>query len=122
MPLFHANDGCKAVGCGGMTCNIKGVCMFCIGSTFFLYVSEEPKTIEPLLWERSRTLCESMTQQLVFFNSRDILIRLDISKIVYFEGDGNYSYIVTSNKHKVCVTMNLSHTEEALATQLGCRR
>lgn len=24
-----------------------------------------------------------------------------------------------SNKHKVCLTMNLSHTEEAMATQLG---
>lgn len=55
---------------------------------------------------------------LVYFNSRDKLIRLDISKIVYFEADGNYTYIVTSNKHKTCLTMNLSHTEEALAKQL----
>jgi len=60
-----------------------------------------------------------MTQQRVYFNSRDKLIRLDIQKIVYFEGDGNYTYIVTANKQKVCVTMNLSHTEEALAKQLG---
>jgi len=60
-----------------------------------------------------------MTQQLVFFNSRDTLIRIDISKIAYFEGDGNYTYIVTANKLKFCVTMNLAHTEEALANQLG---
>ena len=60
-----------------------------------------------------------MTQQLVFFNSRDVLIRLDISKIVYFESDGNYTFIITSNKLKFCVTMNLAHTEEALAKQLG---
>ena len=60
-----------------------------------------------------------MTQQRVYFNSRDKLIRLDIQKIVYFEGDGNYTYIVTANKQKVCVTLNLSHTEEALAKQLG---
>lgn len=60
-----------------------------------------------------------MTQQRVFFNSRDKLIRLDIQKIVYFEGDGNYTYIVTANKQKVCITMNLAHTEEALASQLG---
>ena len=60
-----------------------------------------------------------MTQQRIYFNSRDKLIRLDIQKIVYFEGDGNYTYIVTANKQKVCVTMNLSHTEEALAAQLG---
>ena len=60
-----------------------------------------------------------MIQQLVFFNSRDTLIRLDISKIVYFEGDGNYTNIITANKLKFCVTMNLAHTEEALAKQLG---
>ena len=60
-----------------------------------------------------------MTEQRVYFNSRDKLIRLNVQKIVYFEGDGNYTYIVTANKQKVCVTMNLSHTEEALAKQLG---
>lgn len=60
-----------------------------------------------------------MTQQRVYFNSRDKLIRLGIQKIVYFEGDGNYTYIVTANKQKICVTLNLSHTEEALAKQLG---
>ena len=60
-----------------------------------------------------------MMQQRIYFNSRDKLIRLDIQKIVYFEGDGNYTYIVTANKQKVCVTMNLAHTEEALASQLG---
>lgn len=60
-----------------------------------------------------------MTQQRVYFNSRDKLIRLDIQKIVYFEGDGNYTYIVTANRHKVCLTLNLSHTEEALAAQLS---
>lgn len=60
-----------------------------------------------------------MTRQRVYFNSRDKLIRIDIQKIIYFEGDGNYTYVVTANKQKVCVTMNLSRTEEALATQLG---
>lgn len=58
-------------------------------------------------------------QQRIYFNSRDKLIRLDIHKIVYFEGDGNYTYIVTANKQKVCITINLAHTEEALASQLG---
>ena len=60
-----------------------------------------------------------MTQQRVYFNSRDKLVRLDVQRIVYFEGDGNYTYIVIANKQKVCVTMNLSHTEDALAAQLG---
>ena len=60
-----------------------------------------------------------MIPQLIYFNSRDRLIRLDIQKIVYFEGDGNYTYLVTANKHKVCLTLNLAHTEQALAAQLG---
>ena len=58
-------------------------------------------------------------QQRIYFNSRDRLIRIDIQKIVFFEGDGNYTYIVTANKQKVCLTINLAHTEEALASQLG---
>lgn len=60
-----------------------------------------------------------MVQQLIYFNSRDSLIRIDVSKIVYFEGDGNYTHIVTANKVKSCLTINLSHTEEALAEQIG---
>lgn len=60
-----------------------------------------------------------MIQQKIYFNSRDKLIRLDTQKIVYFEGDGNYTYIVTANKQKVCITLNLAHTEEALAAQIG---
>lgn len=60
-----------------------------------------------------------MKQQRVYFNSRDKLIRLDIQKIVFFEGDGNYTNIVTANKQKICLTLNLAHTEETLATQLG---
>lgn len=60
-----------------------------------------------------------MTQQRIYFNSRDKLIRLDVKKIIYFEGDGNYINIVVANKQKICVTMNLAHTEEALAAQLG---
>ena len=58
-------------------------------------------------------------QQIAYFNSRDKLIRLDIQKVVYFEGEGNYTYIVTANKQKVCITMNLAHTEEMLAVQLA---
>ena len=60
-----------------------------------------------------------MMQRLVYFNSRDRLIRLDVRTIVYFESDGNYTYMTTSNKQRVCLTMNLSHTEEVMVTQLG---
>lgn len=60
-----------------------------------------------------------MKQQLIYFNSRDNLLRLDIDNLVFFEGDGNYTYVVSANKLKSCLTMNLSHTENALALQLG---
>lgn len=60
-----------------------------------------------------------MIQQKLYFNSRDRLIRLDIQRIIFFEGDGNYTFIVTANKQKVCITLNLAHTEDALAAQLG---
>ena len=62
---------------------------------------------------------QPMTQQKVYFNSRDSLLRLDIRKIVYFVSDGNYTFVVNANDHKVCLGMNLSRTEEALASQLG---
>ena len=60
-----------------------------------------------------------MTRQLIYFNSRDSLIRVDVSKIVYFEGDGNYTHIITANKMNSFLTMNLAHTEEALVAQMG---
>ena len=57
--------------------------------------------------------------KIILFNSRDTLIRIDIQRIAYFESDGNYTYIVATNKLRSCLTMNLAHTEEALAAQLG---
>ena len=60
-----------------------------------------------------------MAKRLIYYNSRDYLIRIDVSNIVYFEGDGNYTYIVTANKMRSCLSINLSHTEETLAVQLG---
>lgn len=60
-----------------------------------------------------------MGQSLLMFNSRDELLRLDVGKIVYFEGDGNYTNIVTVNKLKSTVCMNLSHMVIFLASELG---
>ena len=56
---------------------------------------------------------------LVFFNSRDELLRIDISKIVYFEADGNYTDIIMVNKLRATVCMNLAEMERSLATQIG---
>lgn len=51
-------------------------------------------------------------------NSRDEFLRIDISKIVYFEADGNYTNIVLANKLKGVVCMNLSHMQQVLTERL----
>lgn len=55
----------------------------------------------------------------VFFNSRDELLRIDVSKIVYFEANGNYTDIIMVNKLRASVCMNLGEMEKAIAVQIG---
>lgn len=55
----------------------------------------------------------------IFFNSRDELVRIDASRIVYFEADGNYTDIVMVNKLRAKVNMNLGDMERAIAAQIG---
>lgn len=55
----------------------------------------------------------------IFFNSRDELQRIEVSKIVYFEADGNYTDIVMVNKLRASVCMNLGEMERAIASQIG---
>lgn len=57
-------------------------------------------------------------RQLLFFNSRDSLLRLDVERIAYFEADGNYTTVVTKNKLKVQVGLSLSRMETSLSEQL----
>lgn len=59
-----------------------------------------------------------MNTDFLYFNSRDELLRLDISKIVYFESDGNYTNIILSNKLRGTICFNLAQTEKALAERL----
>ena len=51
-------------------------------------------------------------------NNRDEFLRIDISKIVYFEADGNYTNIVLSNQLKGMVCMNLSKMQRILTERL----
>ena len=55
----------------------------------------------------------------LYFKSRDKLARIDASKIVYFEADGNFTHIITIDKHRTTICMNLSKMEEALDLQMG---
>ncbi len=55
----------------------------------------------------------------IYFNSRDELLRLRITEIAYFESDGNYCNVVTANKLRSPIGMNLTNLEHALDKQLG---
>jgi DNA-binding LytR/AlgR family response regulator len=59
-----------------------------------------------------------MSKELLLFNSRDELLRLDISKIVYFVADGNYTNVMLLNKLKCSVGMNLGQMEKVLTDRL----
>ena len=61
-------------------------------------------------------------EQRLIFNSRDEMLRIDVSKIVYFEADGNYTYIVTCNKIKSAICMNLGQMENVLSERLKERK
>lgn len=55
----------------------------------------------------------------LYFNTRDELNRIEVSKIVYFEADGNYTTVVMVNKLRAAIYMNLGEMEKALVEQLG---
>lgn len=54
----------------------------------------------------------------LYLNSRDEFFRVDISKIVYFESDGNYTNIMLNNRMKGTVCMNLAQMQAILADRL----
>ncbi|MCD8305975.1 MAG: LytTR family transcriptional regulator [Prevotella sp.] len=54
----------------------------------------------------------------LYLTSRDDFLRVDISRIVYFEADGNYTNFVLSNKLKGQVLMNLSQMQDTLTRSL----
>lgn len=54
----------------------------------------------------------------LYLNSRDEFFRVDISKIVYFESDGNYTHILLNNKMKTTICINLAQMQEILNKSL----
>lgn len=54
-------------------------------------------------------------RKVICFNSRDELIRVDLSSVVYFEADGNYTRFVSMNGLTDMVCMNLGKMEELLS-------
>lgn len=56
-----------------------------------------------------------MKTKTIFFNSRDELLRIDLSSVIYFEADGNYTRLVSVNGLSSMVCMNLGKMEELLS-------
>lgn len=54
----------------------------------------------------------------LYFNARDELLRVRTDNIVYFESDGNYTYIVQKNGKKEILPMTLSKMQEQLNERL----
>ena len=59
-----------------------------------------------------------MATKYLYINTRDELVRLDCSKIVYMEGDSNYTNIVLINKQKVSICMNLCNMQQFMSESL----
>ena len=59
-----------------------------------------------------------MSNNYLYINTRDELYRIDCSKIVYMEGDGNYTNIVLVNKIKASICMNLSEMQRLISENL----
>lgn len=57
----------------------------------------------------------------IYFNSRDELLRVEASNLVYFEADGNYTRIVLANGFVGIVCMNLSKMEKMLSLSLKAK-
>lgn len=58
-------------------------------------------------------------KKFLYINSRDELYKLDISKVVFFEADGNYtSFVLCLDKLKGAVCMNLAQMQSLLNISL----
>lgn len=55
-----------------------------------------------------------METNYIFFKSRDEILRIDTSAIVYFEADGNYTHIILANGLKGLMCMNLARMQKTL--------
>ena len=59
-----------------------------------------------------------MKTEFLYINTRDEPLRIDCSKIVYMEGDGNYTTIVLVNKLKATVGMNLAEMQRFISDKM----
>lgn len=55
----------------------------------------------------------------LYLNSRDELYKIDITRIVFFEADGNYTGFTLCNGQKGSVCMNLTQMQKLIAENLS---
>lgn len=59
-----------------------------------------------------------MKTKYLYLNSRDEFYRIDVSRIVYFEAEGNYTHFHLANNLKGTVCINLSGIQRLLSESL----
>ena len=59
-----------------------------------------------------------MINTYLHLNSRDEFLRIDLSKVVYFESEGNYTNIMLCNSVNTTVCMNLTQMQNLLSENL----
>ncbi len=59
-----------------------------------------------------------MAAEFIYFNSRDEFLKIDLSKIVYFEAEGNYTKIMVANGLESMVCMGLSKMEQFISATI----
>lgn len=59
-----------------------------------------------------------MQKKFIYLNTRDEFFRVESTKIVYFEADGNYTNFTLCNGQRGSVSLNLSAMQEALSASL----
>ena len=57
----------------------------------------------------------------LILNTRDELLRIDFSTIVYFEAEGNYTHIILRNRTKHTLCLNLARMQQVLSEHLQSR-
>lgn len=60
----------------------------------------------------------SMAAEYIYFTSRDEFLKIDISEVVYFEADGNYTKIIVANGLESMVCMSLSKMEDFISANI----
>ena len=53
--------------------------------------------------------------RIIYFQSRDEFLRVDLAAVVYFEADGNYTRFVSINGLSTLIFMNLGKMEQLLS-------